>query len=89
ASTPMGDAKPGWKVLRALATLSHLSGFSYQNIAAIGDTIKKQLDNHFSATARSTSITLPTFNDKIVVPEWSLYRDNALVRRAKALQELV
>ena len=60
ASVPHKDAKPAWKILRALATLSHLSGFSYKNVHAVRDAIEKQIATEISQ-ATIAAVNLPVF----------------------------
>ena len=31
AATPVGEARPGWKILRVLGNLLNLAGFEYQS----------------------------------------------------------
>ena len=90
---PHGESKPAWKVLRVLANKMDLPGFNYETANSIRDEIASHSgDARVANCVRETSvaqqkIALPSFNPNIKIPEWHMYRDNALVRRAKALQE--
>ena len=86
---PHGESKPGWKVLRALANTLHLPGFSYESANQIRDEIKSQVNQVecCDECKKLVDIVLPKF-EKVAVKEWPMYQDNALVRRAKALQEI-
>ncbi len=84
------ESKPAWKVIRALANTLQLPGFSYTSASAIRDEVKAQLNQVTCCDAckKTVDIVLPAF-ENLTVPVWHMYRDNALVRRAKALQEIV
>jgi NADH-quinone oxidoreductase subunit G len=86
---PMGDARPGWKVLRVLGNLLDLPGFEYETsedvrAEALGDVqaLATRLDNGSAApmTAPAASAGLQRVSD---VP---IYASDATVRRAHSLQ---
>ena len=88
-ATPVGEARPTWKVLRVLGNLIEAPGFDYvtsedvrdEFVAQLGDV---QTSNQYDGTFR---IARPNGSDAgthlIDVP---LYSVDALVRRATALQ---
>ncbi len=86
---PLGDARPGWKVLRVLGNLLGLPGFDQETVEevraqALGNvaTLPQRLDNSSAAAfgvARATS-GLQRISD---VP---IYASDAIVRRAHSLQ---
>jgi len=89
---PLGDARPGWKVLRVLGNLLELPGFAYDTAeevraAALGDTpIASRLSNRASVeVALSAAATLAdgSFERIADVP---IYHADAIVRRADSLQ---
>jgi NADH-quinone oxidoreductase subunit G len=84
-----GESKPAWKVLRALGTVMQLPGFDYTSAHNIRDEIQAQLTQVTCCEdcKKVVDVTLPAYT-KVHVPTWRIYRDNALVRRAKALQEI-
>lgn len=88
---PHIESKPAWKVLRVLANRMNLAGFSYQSANEIRDDIKSQMDQYqCCAECKETKTPVLTAHAHCApVKTWHMYRDNALVRRAKALQELV
>lgn len=88
---PHGESKPAWKVLRVLANRMNLPGFEYTSANQIRDEIQSQLNQVTCCDdcKKLVDIVLPHVEKNISVKEWRMYRDNALVRRAKALQELV
>jgi NADH-quinone oxidoreductase subunit G len=86
-ASPVGEARPGWKVLRVLGNLLDLDGFDYQTSESVRDELRSQLgdiepDNGYrgtSALRRNTS----DLQDDADVP---MYEVDAVVRRAVALQ---
>ncbi len=94
ASVPHADAKPGWKVLRALATLSGLSGFAYQSATAVREALKAQVNQDTWQLERQRdekNLKLSSSQDDAIMAvfEWAMYRDNGLVRRSQALQDTI
>ncbi|OGT34577.1 MAG: hypothetical protein A3C44_07075 [Gammaproteobacteria bacterium RIFCSPHIGHO2_02_FULL_39_13] len=87
---PHGDSKPAWKILRVLANRMNLSGFDYESTSMIIDKLKNKFDQHVCCEdcKKIVERELPA-SSHVTVPEWDLYRDNALVRRSKSLQELI
>ena len=87
---PLGETRPGWKVLRVLGNLLGLEGFDFETSqdvlsAALGTAeVASRLDNSAasgaSASQRAGSAALERLAD---VP---IYATDALVRRAPALQ---
>lgn len=89
ALAPHGEARPAWKILRVLANLLHFKGFDYTSTEDVLAEVKSQAE-----LASETKLTyfypesLPTIKHKLVrVGEWPLYRCDAIVRHATALQE--
>ena len=86
---PLGDAKPGWKVLKVLGDALNVSGFDYETLdqakalalAATGD-IASKLNNTVS-----TSATLGVKSTGLErVADVPAYASDAIVRRADSLQ---
>jgi len=88
---PLGDTRPGWKVLRVLGNLLALDGFEFETsdevrAEALGDlaTIAARLSNQSSASPRDDVGSLRNGLERIAdVP---IYATDALVRRASSLQ---
>jgi NADH-quinone oxidoreductase subunit G len=85
AAKPLGDARPGWKVLRVLGNLLNLSGFDYVSPEQVRDELKAraydvQPNNHYSYQGVLSHTGSERVND---VP---MYAVDAMVRRANALQ---
>jgi NADH-quinone oxidoreductase subunit G len=88
-ANPVGEARPGWKVLRVLGNLLDVDGFDYDSsedirdelIAALGD-IKP--DNSYAGTEalpKPNGADAPS--EQVDVP---MYKVDGVVRRARALQ---
>ncbi|NIE59740.1 MULTISPECIES: NADH-quinone oxidoreductase subunit NuoG [unclassified Burkholderia] len=87
---PLGDTRPGWKVLRVLGSLLGLPNFEYETaeevrLAALGDAgVASRLSNQASvAPARAAANAANGGFERLAdVP---IYHADALVRRAGAL----
>ena len=89
ALAPHGESRPAWKILRVLANLLECEGFDYSSTEDVLQDIKDQVS---MMTERKYSPfypnSLPVSLDTLVrVGEWPLYRSDAIVRHATALQE--
>ncbi|MDX2345632.1 MAG: NADH-quinone oxidoreductase subunit NuoG [Legionella sp.] len=91
AVAPMGEARPGWKILRVLGNILHCKDFDYVSSQAVLERIQSELalvdapiEDCFYPE------TLPVFDDAetalVRVGEWPLYRIDSVVRHANALQ---
>jgi len=87
-----GDARPGWKVLRALGAALGVAGFDFTEIGEVRGMIKSALTAPIAAATRSnaepgarTSAPTPPgqFERIATLP---IYRSDAVLRRASALQ---
>ena len=90
AATPLGEARPAWKVLRVLGNLFDIQGFDYITSEQIRQEVNWQapthfdIENTFQLSAPRTRANPNADLERIIdVP---LYRVDGLVRRADALQ---
>ncbi|HEY5701373.1 MAG TPA: NADH-quinone oxidoreductase subunit NuoG [Gammaproteobacteria bacterium] len=87
--TPLGDARPAWKVLRVLGNLLDLDGFDYVASTDVRDELRGQIndaampDQGTWPTPRATPGTVEGVERVGDVP---MYAVDAVVRRAPALQ---
>ncbi|WP_313953561.1 NADH-quinone oxidoreductase subunit NuoG [Accumulibacter sp.] len=88
---PLGDARPGWKVLRVLGNLLALPGFEYDSseqvrdeIVPAGEGFVAGLSNGLSGVGYSPA---PVPDGLQRVAEVPIYFADPLVRRAPALQK--
>ena len=77
-----GDARPGWRVLRALATDLSLPGFEFTDLAGLRAGIAAKV-----VQAAQGKPVEQGGNGLEVAVSQAIYRVDAVVRRAQALQE--
>ena len=75
-----GQARPGWKVLRALGGSLQLAGFEFDDIAGLRDGITER-----AAAPRDGLATRASVNGLTRFASWPIYRGDAVLRRAAAL----
>ena len=86
---PVGQARPGWKVLRVLGNLLEIEGFEYLSAADVCDELKELLgevtpDNAYH---RKKALNKPNGEDAAASDvDIPIYEVDAIVRRATALQ---
>ncbi|OOG46988.1 NADH-quinone oxidoreductase subunit NuoG [Rhodanobacter sp. C01] len=75
-----GQARPGWKVLRALGGALQLAGFEFDDLAGLRDGISERAvapRSGLAARAAAAGLTR--------LATWPIYRGDAVLRRATAL----
>ncbi|KTC94425.1 NADH-quinone oxidoreductase subunit NuoG [Legionella erythra] len=88
ACSPYEEARPAWKILRVLGNLLHCQNFTYVS----SDDILTEVKSIVGMTAEVKyqpyyPESLPAYHQQLVrVGEWPLYRCDAIVRSAQALQ---
>jgi NADH-quinone oxidoreductase subunit G len=87
AARPVGQSRPGWKVLRVLGTLLDLPGFDYGSVEDVRAELQAKLgevrpDNSLRVE-RAVGAQADQGSGVVDVP---MYQVDALVRRAPALQ---
>ena len=75
-----GQARPGWKVLRALGGALKLAGFEFDDLAGLRDGISER-----AAAPRSGLTTRAAAASLTRLATWPIYRGDAVLRRATAL----
>ncbi len=75
-----GEARPGWKVLRALGGAMQFSGFEFDDIAGLREGISERATPPASGLAERTAVEGLTR-----IATWPIYRGDAVLRRATAL----
>jgi NADH-quinone oxidoreductase subunit G len=91
AATPLGAARPGWKVLRVLGNLLNLPRFEYQSSEDVLAEVRERCAGLASAPYRGThAVPLPAAGPRTTPPmtvtDVPMYQVDALVRRAPSLQ---
>jgi len=98
---PRGQTRPGWKVLRVLGNVLHLAGFDDESSESVRDAVlsggvaarlSNQLQGDFSALAASdisaSAVSAGSAGVALErVADVPIFRTDAMVRRALALQE--
>lgn len=88
-ANPVGESRPGWKVLRVLGNLLDAAGFDYESSEDVRDELLQALgditpDNRYAGQKPIAAVNgADDVSGQIDVP---IYRVDAVVRRAKALQ---
>jgi len=87
AASPVGESRPGWKVLRVLANLLGLPGFDYISSDQITAELREQVDQapafKPAAPASGAAEPVPGAAPGLDV---AIYQIDAIVRRSSALQ---
>ncbi len=87
---PLGDARPGWKVLRVLGNLIGIDGFEYDTSEAVraaacpAADIAAKLDNRITGVSFALPAATPGLQRVADVP---IYFADPIVRRARSLQQ--
>ncbi|MFZ6774509.1 NADH-quinone oxidoreductase subunit NuoG [Undibacterium sp. SXout7W] len=86
---PLGDTRPGWKVLRVLGNLLGLENFDFETVEAVRDTVLTQTDltaqlNNFAKLLPAVSSIANVGMERIA--DVGIYSTDAIVRRAQSLQ---
>ncbi|MFQ5994071.1 MAG: NADH-quinone oxidoreductase subunit NuoG [Acidiferrobacterales bacterium] len=88
AVRPLGEARPGWKILRMLGHLLGQPGFTYESVA----NVRAEIDwTSITPTGRLLERSLPEQFDRVApdltrIVEVPMYTVDGLVRRAPSLQ---
>lgn len=96
--SPLGESRPGWKVLRVLANMMNLSDFEYTSTQEIVREVKELLDKtpfkqelssqplNFDQGLDATRTTALKKPELTRIASWPLYQIDNLVRRSESLQ---
>ena len=88
AAQPVGEARPGWKVLRVLGNLFDLGGFDYQTSEDVREELRKLCGEAAPASYKGTHrVTQLRATGEAAVIDIPMYQIDALVRRAPSLQK--
>ena len=87
AAKPVGESRPGWKVLRVLGNLLDIPDFDYQSSEAVRDELQTLCK---SAVVPSAAVAAPLSPVAFEAPgmgvmDLPMYQIDSLVRRAPAL----
>jgi NADH-quinone oxidoreductase subunit G len=86
-ATPAGESRPGWKVLRALGGALDVAGFDFADLSAVRARIDEQVNRPAAAARGQLAPRAAAAQGRLTrVATVGIYRTDAVVRRAKALQ---
>jgi NADH-quinone oxidoreductase subunit G len=88
AALPVGEARPGWKVLRVLGNLMNLEGFEYQSAEEVREEVRASCAQVKPAGYQGMHVVAdaPPGADDAGLVDVPMYQIDALVRRAPSLQ---
>jgi NADH-quinone oxidoreductase subunit G len=88
AAQPLGQSRPGWKVLRVLGNILGLNGFEQLSSEVVRDSLRNELGTNAAAlpAEAATSGTSASANATTTVVDIPLYQVDSIVRRAASLQ---
>jgi NADH-quinone oxidoreductase subunit G len=90
AATPVGEARPGWKVLRVLGNLLSLGGFDYQSSEEVLAEVRRACEGVEAAPYRGSHGVAAGSGvrrtHRMTLTDVPTYQADALVRRAPSLQ---
>ena len=85
AAKPLGEARPGWKVLRVLGNLAGVSSFDYQSSEEVREELRIRCDDIGAGSYQGKHAVKATAADASVV-DLPMYSVDAVLRRAPSLQ---
>ncbi len=81
---PLGETRPGWKVLRVLGSMLGVSGFGFETIEEVRQAaLPVDIASRLSNTTQAAIDTAPIEHQPVVA---SIYQLDGIVRRAPCLQ---
>jgi NADH-quinone oxidoreductase subunit G len=87
AALPVGEARPGWKVLRVLGNLLNLSGFDALSSEEVRDALRVVVERNAAPIQAVTTVPQTAQPaDTVSVADVPMYQSDAVVRRASSLQ---
>ena len=86
AAQPVGQSRPGWKVLRVLGNLLGFKGFEQLSSEEVRDELKATVTRSAGIQPAVTVNIAPTSDDGAAVVDVPAYQLDAILRRAGSLQ---
>jgi NADH-quinone oxidoreductase subunit G len=85
AAKPLGEARPGWKVLRVLGNLAGVAGFDYQSSEEVREELRARCVDVAAGSYQGSHEAKVSAQDVRVV-DVPMYSVDAILRRAPSLQ---
>jgi NADH-quinone oxidoreductase subunit G len=88
AAAPVGETRPGWKILRVLGNLTNLPGFDYQSSEDVLREVRGRCEDLPPGGYHGSHAVgvAPAGADEAGLIDVPMYQSDALVRRAPSLQ---
>jgi NADH-quinone oxidoreductase subunit G len=86
AAQPVGEARPGWKLLRVLGNLLGLNGFNEESSEQVRDALRLLVERTAAPVTAGKTLAAVVTDANITVADVPLYQGDAIVRRAASLQ---
>jgi NADH-quinone oxidoreductase subunit G len=86
AAQPLGEARPGWKVLRVLGNLLDLPGFDALSSEQVRDALRVLVERNARPLPAIPGSVAAIVEGPVTVTDVPMYQGDAIVRRAPALQ---
>ncbi len=87
AAVPVGEARPGWKVLRVLGNLLNFEGFDAQTSEEVRDALRKLVERNAAPLGATSSQVVSNPPAVVTVTDLPMYQGDGILRRATALQK--
>jgi NADH-quinone oxidoreductase subunit G len=86
AAQPVGESRPGWKVLRVLGNLLGLEGFDALSSEDVRNALRQLVERNARPLAAVPGSVAAIVDGPVAVTDLPMYQVDAIVRRATALQ---
>jgi NADH-quinone oxidoreductase subunit G len=87
AAAPVGEARPGWKILRVLGNLMNLERFDYLSSEEVLAEVRKACAGVQAGPYQGAhTVQAATEHGEVALTDVPMYQTDALVRRAPSLQ---
>jgi NADH-quinone oxidoreductase subunit G len=86
AARPLGEARPGWKVLRVLGNLAGVANFDYQSSEEVREELRARCADIGAVSYRGSHEPVAAQSAEARVVDVPMYSIDAVLRRAPSLQ---
>jgi NADH-quinone oxidoreductase subunit G len=86
AAQPVGESRPGWKVLRVLGNLLNLPDFEALSSEEVRDALRALVERNARPLPAVQTPVAAILDGPVTVTDLPMYQSDAIVRRATALQ---